>query len=253
MELDYLDLLSPEPIDIVGIGRIRKPTAREISAIGNSLYQSYLRYFFIQPIECFNLINGNGAYEKLNNDIKNELKTFDILIEDKLRGGFLEAISFFIVGNVEWIERSNCFGVNISIVDGICECDGFISRDNFNAFANVILQISNIPTKQEEPKKFKSELARQIYEAAQKGRRARESTHGDTKSYELSNVISKLATYHNSLNMVNIWDLTVYQIYDQFTQQNLKNQNDIGTMNYSVWGGKFDPMDWFKNKNKTDN
>ena len=59
-------------------------------------------------------------------------------------------------------------------------------------------------------------------------------------------MVSALAVQHNSLNLSNIWDLTVYQLYDQFFRQNNKNQLDIHAMNYAGWGGEFDPTSWFR-------
>ena len=46
--------------------------------------------------------------------------------------------------------------------------------------------------------------------------------------------------------MINVWDLTVYQLYDQFLRQSYLNQVQIHAMNYAGWGGEFDPNDWYK-------
>ena len=42
MGLSYFDLLSPNPVPIVGIGGIVSPKLRDISAIGYNTYQYYL-------------------------------------------------------------------------------------------------------------------------------------------------------------------------------------------------------------------
>lgn len=69
---------------------------------------------------------------------------------------------------------------------------------------------------------------------------------GEAGGCELPNLISALCVQHNSINMCNVWDLTVYQLYDQFLRQSYLNQVNIHAMNYAGWGGEFDPNDWYK-------
>ena len=73
------------------------------------------------------------------------------------------------------------------------------------------------------------------------------------KKVELPNVISALASYHNSLNMINIWDMTVYQVYDQFKRLQNNTIYNIQSMSTSVWGdkeNKFNITKWFETMDK---
>lgn len=66
----------------------------------------------------------------------------------------------------------------------------------------------------------------------------------------MPNIISALAAHHNSLNIINIWDLTVYQLNDQFKRQRYIDYYHILSRSVSIWGdkdSKFDDSLWFSN------
>ena len=54
----------------------------------------------------------------------------------------------------------------------------------------------------------------------------------------LGNVISKLCVVSNSYNLLNIYELTVYQLYDQFSQYCFLRSAEFGERVYSIHGGK---------------
>jgi hypothetical protein len=246
--LSYGDLLSPYPLNIVGFGNIRKPTLRDIFGkdCGYQTYQSYIYYYVLSPKEFFDAAYGDGKYNSLTNDQKNSLNIFDLQTQDNYRDGFLQSISFFIDGEIKWDEKRKCFLVNPDFSNEKLLCDGVICKENFDAFSNLISQISNISARDSEIPVFKNERARKIWEAAQHGKKAREKNSSKDKTFSIPNVISKLSIYSNSYNLTNIWRLTVFQLYNQFSEIIAKSQNEIGSMNYSVWGGKFDSASWYK-------
>lgn len=249
-KINEFDLVSPYTCDIPvnGIGKVRKPRLIDIAEAGFENYQVYLMYF-IEPVdEGFDNLYGKGKYEKLSNDEKNRLTPYLLFSENPIiRGGFLEAISFFVDGEVSWYEERKCFLVNADFdEDGTVNCDGVIDGKNFAAFADVIAQISNVQREEEEVEQYENELARRIDEAAKMGKRARQRANGDIKTFSLPNVILKLSVYHSSLNFTNMWDLTVYQAYADFAELISKKHEEIGAMNYSTWGGDFDSTAWVK-------
>lgn len=62
----------------------------------------------------------------------------------------------------------------------------------------------------------------------------------------IPNIVSSLAVHHNSLNMLNIWQMTVYQLYDTFERQYIKQQLDIMGLHYAAWGGEYPFDEWCK-------
>ena len=66
---------------------------------------------------------------------------------------------------------------------------------------------------------------------------------------ELGNIISAVANKSQSLNILNIWDLTVYQLWDCFSRLSNNSIYDIQSMSVAAWGNKdnyFDATAWFK-------
>ena len=66
---------------------------------------------------------------------------------------------------------------------------------------------------------------------------------------ELGNIISAVANKSQSLNIINIWELTVYQVWDCFSRLSNNSIYDIQSMSVAAWGNKdnyFDATAWFK-------
>lgn len=60
MELNYFDLLSPEPVPLWNIGGVRCPTLREISKITYNTYQKYLFVLSMTPKIYFGMTGQPG-------------------------------------------------------------------------------------------------------------------------------------------------------------------------------------------------
>ena len=68
---------------------------------------------------------------------------------------------------------------------------------------------------------------------------------------ELGNIISAVANFHPSLNEYNIWNLTVYQLWDSFYKLINNNIYTIQSTSVAVWGDKdkqFNINEWYKTK-----
>lgn len=48
------------------------------------------------------------------------------------------------------------------------------------------------------------------------GRQAASGKSSHNKDMELPNLVTAVAVQSNSINFINIWDLTIYQFYEQF-------------------------------------
>lgn len=66
----------------------------------------------------------------------------------------------------------------------------------------------------------------------------------------LPNVISSVAAKSLNLNIYNIWDITLFQLYDQFYRLQNNDAHSINSMRVAAWGDKkntFDYALWHKN------
>ena len=83
----------------------------------------------------------------------------------------------------------------------------------------------------------------------QRGRSEKAKHTKADKNMELGNIISAVANKSQSLNILNIWDLTVYQLWDCFSRLSNNSIYDIQSMSVAAWGNKdnyFDATAWFK-------
>lgn len=72
----------------------------------------------------------------------------------------------------------------------------------------------------------KNKTAAKIIEKLNKRKKAKEKSAKPDPKLELPNIISAISACHSSINILNIWDLTVYQVYDLFARM---QQNTILT------------------------
>lgn len=250
LNLDYFTLLSPEPVSFQNVGSIKSPTLREVSRIGYMTYQGYLSLLLLDTKSYLSALKLHGItqYESMN--------FFDILIYDKsLRTSVCNALNFFMTDDVSFDEEHNVFFTFNSPVEGHSQKQptGIIHSENYADVTDVILQRVNIRRNNTdyENVKIKNKTAAHLLEKIKKG--SEKSRKKEDKKLSLANIISSLASHHKSINMINIWDLTVYQLYDQFNRQRLNDCYDIQSLHIAAWGnseGKFDDTQWFSLMNE---
>lgn len=250
MKLDYFTLLSPEPITFQNIGTVKSPTLREVSHIGYLTYQGFLSLLLLDTKSYLSAM-------KLHDIAKYEnLPFFDILIYDKnLRDSVCNALNFFLTDEVSFDEEHNVFVTYNGSLDehNQKQPTGIIFAENYTELTDVILQRVNISRSDAEYEnvKLKNKTAALLLEKIKKGTEM--SRKKVDKKLSLANIISSLASHHKSINMTNIWDLTVYQLYDQFNRQRLNDCYDIQSLHIAAWGnseGKFDDTQWFSLMNE---
>jgi hypothetical protein len=252
-KLDYFDLLSPDPVWLENVGYIRCPTLRDISKLKEKNEQ-YARYLNVLKIDIETYINNvadeetKELYESDNNSVTIYQK---LIIDDCLRGMLHNAFSFFICGDVYFLEKDKTFYVTEKNEDDELVIIGFINDSNYLYVCDYILQMNCIKKDESEDQKYGSEKARRIAEKLKKFKILNAKKQSD-KDVNLGNLISSLASRQNGLNIIDIWDMTVFQFYDQFHKQNYNNTIDIHSMNYAFMGGEFDLTAWFKDLRNDD-
>lgn len=72
----------------------------------------------------------------------------------------------------------------------------------------------------------------------------------DFYNMSLPNIISATAAKNPGLNIINIWDATLFQLYDQFEKAQNDDAHYMNSVRVAVWGdekNQFDPSLWYKN------
>lgn len=242
IKLDYFDLISRKPIEIENVGSIRCPLLSDIDDIKYYTYCSYIQALKITPDDFFdNLEEKYGIKVPVDQII--EITKFDLILSDgSLLQEIVDAFNFFFVEEVYFDPEQMVF-----VVCTMNDCEeenivGYISRNNYSDIVNIILQRINIEVDENEVddlSKVKSKRGRKIFEKIREGRKkmkkAKEQADGG-KHQSMANIISSVAAFCPNMNYVQIWDLTVYELYDLFSRLNIIDQYNISSTSVSVWG-----------------
>ena len=167
-------------------------------------------------------------------------------------------LNFFFVENVVIYEDLFIVlkeGINeISSQSNAEDVQGIITKKNFNDIIFVIQQICCIEDKSNnEELKFKNNLAKELYFKMQKAVEKQKIERKEDKNFELPNLISAVSNSHPTIDPINVWDLTVYQLMDSFNRLQTNRMLDMQATSVSVWGDKknaFNAALWYKNQFK---
>lgn len=232
--IDALTLLSGDDISWNELVTIKQPTLRDIQNVGYHTYQTYLTILMIDEDQ---VIEALGIQDSAVRDV---LDVYTILgLDDDASSIFINALSFFIREPVSFKNGSFYIGqipASAKILDALKE---------------IIFELSYIKREPKKKKpKFASKQAEELWHRLQKGKQdlAKAKQKKTDENMELPNLISAVAAEHPGYNLTSIWDLTVYQLYDQFARINTRVQLDVYGQRWAAWGkDDFDTSVWFKN------
>jgi len=284
MKIDYFTLLSYEPIYLKGVGSVKSPLLSDIAKITMAAYSFYLSVLLMDIDTYYDLLNDETKvksyfskmsdedkslvlkvkqeYESIDELERSKICFYDLMIFDpKVRNDVLTALSFFFEEEVEYIEESKAFATYDGSVDENNKkiITGYIHRNIYNDVVDIILQRLSCSNKRDEfdNTKVKNKRAAKMMEKLKKGRypkKQKQKSKADERM-ELGNIISSLSTHHKSLNMTNIWNLTVYQMMDQFARQRYEDSYETSLRITTIHGDKekkFNSGQWYsliKNEN----
>lgn len=226
-QLDILDLklklLSGVAIEVdKGAGRIEPLTMRELIDFG---YSDYLMRLHFLTLEMNDLVQ-DGFDNELG------FNTFDIMVHygNNDTGSDLEnSLSLFFKESRVFIDKDNHI---IEIGEG--ENMRIIDRDNFDKVREVIKLQNCIKKLGEEDRnsgKKESEAVRKIKEKLNKGKeivdKVKKSNDEGGEDLDLADILSSVSSKSSSLNKINVFDLTLYQLYDEFKRLELIEQYNI--------------------------
>lgn len=262
MKLDYNTILSPEPIAL-SIGTLRNPTLREFSRLTFKKLDYYEFFMKLTPETFYTIAcgeTGKEYWESLSDKDRKKLTVYDILLqENSLALIYEEILNFFFIETVVFKEGFFVFlKENISDLREIYTDDikGVVGKELFQDILGLLQQICCIYDNNEkneniksEDIRFKNNLAKRIFEKITKTNQKEEKKRDINLS--LANIISAVSNRHPSINPINVWDLTVFQLLDSFGRIQANTVFDIDSTRISVWGDEkktFDFSLWYTNE-----
>lgn len=205
--------MSGDAIPVAGVGHVRSPQVKEMFPTSGIGWMRYTLYMYVLRSDAAEL-------KKLDNADANGESIYEIVTSSAtLRTLYTEALSFFMLENVMY-DSSHQFFISY-IDDGGDEekLSGIINSENLDEVRASILLMNYVsPTKANVDVQFASQRAKELWERAQKYLAEQEVQKESDPAMSLGNIISKLCTIHPSYNLFNVYDLTVFQLYDAFFQ-----------------------------------
>lgn len=246
-QISEIDLLCGCDILLDGICVLKQPKLSALTSdgIGLDTYKQYLLLFKLNTADILKLAGLSELFElysQLSEDEKRLVTVFDTMLAIPiLRELLCEALAFFISGEISYQPETK------SLAASCGNFTGEITSDNFSDVCDAIMQISCISSgKATAPVSFRSEKAKRIFEKIEAAKQKMKQSAPD-RAMEIPNVISAVAAMGGGYTLLNIWDLTVYQLYNLFVRLNVKTQMDIYGTRWAAYGKDlFDFSMWYK-------
>jgi hypothetical protein len=203
-----LKLTKGSPIKIENVGTLYPLTLGEISDIGEMEYNKMI-YSFSLKKEMFN--------------IENEISQFELTLlycrqDEDFRNLFLESVFVFTKETLNIFDENNtCF-----FYFGSLEEERFVGIKEFDEIVQIIKRQNFINDKEKE-EEFNptSEKAKELIDKL-KYFRQRVKEKNQEKGLDLSDIISIVAAHSGNINIFNVWDLTVFQLYSLYIRLMMK-------------------------------
>lgn len=259
MKFDYGVMINSYPVKL-SIGSLHKPTLKEIAEISFDKF-GYFEFMLKLSPELFYIgiqgENGKQYWDSLSDEEKDKANIFNMIQKDeKLQNVFKEIFNFFFIENVVYYED-----MFVLLKDGVESLDeyspenteiiaGVINDKLFGDVVNAIQQICCIADKEEDTSqmKFKNKLAEKLFKKMQ-AKKTKQEKKSDP-NFELPNIISAVSNKHPTINPINVWDLTIFQLLDSFGRLQANTMFDIDSTRVSVWGDEkktFNAALWYEN------
>lgn len=244
-----LELLSPCPLYMQGVGHITCPTLKHIvSTGGEGAYNSRLNVLLMTKVQIL-----ESLAEVLEEKTLKELDQLDLfqimMIIEYFRNGLLDTFRYFLTQDVRVDDKALeliTFNPREKKSPSDVVQTGRITVDNYIQVRDWILRRNYIDPPKPQTKKRRSKRMIQFDKKLQKGRKQSKRYKQERKAMQLGNLVSKMSQYSN-LNITDAYNLTVYQLYNQFFEAGNQIQLEAATTRWCIWGKeKFDFTMWYK-------
>lgn len=218
-------------------------TLDEVAEIGYSEFQGKINIMLLTLDDMINSIDDFELSATLKAN-RHEYKVFDMYIASpEMSDVLIDSLSMIFRTNEIYLRRNDSGDFIITIDEKY-----HINRDNFDEISKVV-EIQNNPDfsgEGEDDYNPANEVARSIAEKIREGKKkANESKAMESggEGINLADMISAVSAMSNSINKLNIWDLTIYQLYDEFARIS-KIDNYRLQIQASMWGSDMEIEHW---------
>jgi len=231
-----LCLLAGYPIE-TEVGKLYPLKLKDIVEIGLTKYNEYLGIatFDINDIDLGDI-----------NIVEGEISTFEFILvnchyQSSFKDKFIEALSLFFKESVSLDIENNIFYI------GEKEEEKIINNDNYEYIQDLLMKQNYLKKEKKEDYNPGNEQAKKFIEKLKKNKRNAPKPKSDVS---LHSIVSGIAWKSNNISIFDVWNLTIYQIYDAVQRMDLID-NYEGHLQ-GIFAGTIDPKKLdFKNINWT--
>jgi hypothetical protein len=240
--IDKFTLMSGSPIPVEKLGIIiRQPKLFEIAAIGEESFYRYLSFLKITKKHVLDSLSDRDAKIFINS--KNEFEVLNIIISsDPYLENGIKTILNLIIEDFEFIKFNESFML-LKLHSGH---QAIINEESFLVIKDIIYQIFNLNSKEKEDYNPINDAAAAIAEKLKKAKEKLNQEKGKKGESILSNFISILAVGLNSLNMDDILNLTIYQVFNIMERFGMYSQYQTQIQALMQGAEDIELVDWLK-------
>lgn len=255
-----LPLLAGEKIYIGDIS-IEPLKLRDIAKVG---YNKYMNSLGIMLQEFESLLDISKIPEDYLKEIKNNMSPLDLIFESKnhvLILSLIDSLKFlFKADKITYRENDGVvllYEIPLTEEEKLIEDieikynEKYINKDNYSYIVDVLKLQNGLMQVEEKKYNPADEKAREIMEKIKRGQEIAKKNKKKDGDLDLQDIISAVAGKSNNLNILDIWDLTVYQLYDHFQRLEMVDGYGI-SMNAMMHGADIKNVKHWSSKMKDD-
>lgn len=264
-----LKLLGGQGIKVDNL-ELQPYTLSEVREYGYKQYMQNLQWI-LPTVEDFIASTTDVEKKMILMSERNNLKSFDFF--SKLGGAELTEVMLrsmtmiFRNDDIRYMEEQGIvvfdfFKLGVFYIDdnGHLQIDGeklesipeeeirVIHRDNFDEIIQVTKLQNGLTKVKVEEENPVDEETRQLMEQMKKNRekidKMKQNADGDGDGIDIADIISAVSSKSNSINKFNIWDLTLYQAYDEYARLELIDNYDFSVRAIMAGAEKVDLKHW---------
>lgn len=212
-----LKLLAGEGIKIEGLGITYPLSLKEIMTVGNLAYNYYVFTLLVEKpttdtkLTVFELFlaycyHNEELLPPLNLSFREmAIRALSLIFKEPV---FYHPQGFFYLG--ELIQKDGIFFGRI------------LTENQFDLIRKIIRKQNYFKEEKNEDIKYANEKARQIQEKINAMKEKIRQQNKD-EGLKLNDIISIVASYSPNINMFNVWDLTIFQLYELYIRLMMKD------------------------------
>lgn len=203
----------------------------------------------LSTLDFYTKIGGQDFYETTLQAISMIFRTKDVRILDD---GSI-ALNFVNKGIFKYDENGELY-VDQKVLENLTKEElTVIHKDNFDEIVHIV-KLQNYLQKpkpkedelnpaNEEVRKLQEHM-RKMREKVEQVKKQQQENDGEDREVDIADIISAVSSKSHSINKLNIWDFTLYQVYDEYARLELIDNYDFSIRAIMAGAEKVDLKHW---------